>query len=385
MKLEGIRVLDLSRFLPGPWVGLTMADHGAEVIKIESPEGEPTRRLGAPIAGFSVYFRNTQRGKKSVTLNLKADEGREVLLRLAAQSDVVIESFRPGVMERLGLGYAAVRARSPRIVYCSLSAFGQAGAFAQRPSHDAGAQALAGVLSLGQALGKPPSLPTLPMADMALGSTALVGILMALLRREKTGTGDLVDVAMLDSLMAWTPHILGSVIAEHRAPDLASERLYGGAAFYNVYRTADGRHLVLSGAEMNFVENLLTALGRPDLVAACRLPWGPAQDPVKRFLEATFATKSLEEWDRWLADKGVCYAPVLDLQEAWHSDALRERGMVFAGEDGVENLGTPIHFRDEPGEPSAKCARQGAHTDEILERLGYDAAARERLHATGVV
>ena len=249
-----------------------MADHGAEVIKIESHEGEPTRRLGPPIAGFAAYFRNTQRGKRSLTLNLKADEGREIFLRLAQEADVIIESFRPGVMERLGLGYDAIRARAPRMVYCSLSAFGQTGPLAQHPSHDAGAQALTGVLSLGQADGKPPSLPTLPIADIALGSAALIGILMALLRREKTGQGDFVDVAMVDALMSWTPHILSTVIAEGRAPDLATERLYGGAAFYNVYRTADDKYIVLAGAEMNFVENLLNALGRPDLIAVCRLP-----------------------------------------------------------------------------------------------------------------
>lgn len=385
MKLEGIRVLDLSRFLPGPWVGLTMADHGAEVIEIESHEGEPTRRLGPPVAGFSVYYRNTQRGKKSLTLDLKAEEGREIFLRLAQDSDVIIESFRPGALDKLGLGYDALRVRAPRIVYCSLSAFGQSGSLALRPSHDVGAQALTGVLSLGQTDGKPPSLPTMPTADIAMGSAALIGILMALLRREKTGQGDYVDVSMIDALMSWTPHILGSVIAEGRAPDLAHERLYGGSAFYNVYRTSDGKHIVLSGSEMNFVETLLNALGRPDLIALCRLPPGPAQDPVKRFLQETFLTRTRDEWDRWLADKRVCYAPVLGLDEAWGQEMLRERGFLVKGDDGVENLGTPITFRNEPGKPSCRLAAQGANTDEILERLGYDETARARLRAAKVV
>ncbi len=385
MKLEGIRVLDLTRFLPGPWVAVTMADHGAEVLKVESHEGEPTRRLGPVVAGFTAYFRNTQRGKKTITLDLKSAEGREIFLRLALECDVLIESFRPGVMQRLGLGYETLREAAPRLVYCSISAFGQAGSLAQRPSHDAGAQALTGVLSLGESGDRPPSLPTLPTADIAVGSSALIGILMALLRREKTGRGDLVDVAMTDALLSWMPHIVGRVVAEGRAPDLATERLYGGAAFYNVYRTADGKHLVLSGAEMNFVENLLNALGRPDLIAACRLPPGPAQDPVRSYLEATFATRTRDEWDRWLADKGVCYAPVLDLAEAWGSPVLRERGMIFTGDDGVENIGTPIRFREEPGRPSQKLPAHGANTDEILERLGYAAAARARLRAAKVV
>ena len=384
MKLDGIRVLDLSRFLPGPWVGLTMADHGAEVIKIESLEGEPTRWLGPPIEGFPAYFRNTQRGKLSMTLNLKSAEGKEIFMELAETSDVIIDSFRPGVMDRLGLGYSAVKARSPRIVYCSLSAFGQTGPLAQRPSHDVGAQALTGVLSLGRSGGRAPSLPTLPMADIALGSAALIAILMALFKREKSGEGDNIDVAMIDTLMSWTPHILSTVLHEDRPPDLAMERLHGGAAFYELYKTADGQYIVLSGAEMNFVENLLNALGRPDLIEICRASWGPAQEPVKTFFTATFLTKTRDEWDQWLSDKGVCYAPVLDMKEAWHSRVLRDRGMIVAGADGVENLATPIKFEAEPGKPSFECADLGEHTDEILERLGYDKAARAALHGAKV-
>lgn len=384
MKLEGIRVLDLSRFLPGPWIGLTMADHGAEVIKIESFEGEPTRHLGPPIEGFPAYFRNTQRGKLSMKLNLKSEEGCEIFMRLAEQSDVIIDSFRPGVMTRLGLGYDAVKARVPRIVYCSLSAFGQTGPLSQRPSHDVGAQAMTGVLSLGRTDGRPPSLPTLPMADIALGSAALIAILMALLKREKSGQGDYIDAAMIDTLMSWTPHILSSVLHEGRAPELDKERLHGGAAFYNVYRTKDDKYLVLSGSEMNFVENLLKALGRPDLIEVCKLPYGEAQAPVKRFLEETFATKTRDEWDRWLQDKSVCYGPVLDMNEAWQSPVLRERGMIVKGPDGVENLATPIRFREEPGVPSFECAALGQHTDELLERVGYDAEARAKLHAAKV-
>lgn len=384
MKLDGVRVLDLSRFLPGPYMGQMMADHGAEVIKVESHEGETTRRLGPEVEGFPIYFRNTQRGKLSLKLNLKAEAGREIFLRLAEQSDVIIDSFRPGVVDRLGIGYEDVKARAPGIVYCSLSAFGQSGPHAQRPSHDMGAQALTGVLSLSQTEDGAPSMPTLPIADVALGSAALIAIVMALFRREKTGKGDFIDAAMVDTLMSWTPHILSPVLGEDKAPDLSSERLYGGAAFYNIYRTKDDRHVVLSGAEMNFVENLLNALERPDLIEICRRPWGPAQDPVKDFLAATFATRTRDEWDAWLRDKGVCYAPVLDLHEAWQDDNLRAREMVLTGEDGVEHLGTPIKFREEPGCASHQVPGHGEHTDALLERLGYDAAEISELKRTGV-
>ena len=384
MKLDGIRVLDLSRFLPGPYIGLLMADHGAEVIKVESFEGEPTRELGPAIKGHSAYFRNTQRGKLSLRLNLKSSEGLEIFLRLADQADVIIDSFRPGVVDRLGIGYDAISERNERIVYCSLSAFGQDGSLAQRPSHDVGAQAITGTLSLMQTGGRAPSLPASPTADVALGSLALVGIMMALYRREQTGQGDFVDMSMTDSLMSWNPHIVSNVLVEGRPPELERERLYGGAAFYNVYQTKDGRHLVLSGAEMNFVENLLTALERPDLIEVCQRPWGPEQDPVKDFLTETFAARSLAEWNDWLADKGVCYAPVLDMNEAWQEPYLRERGMVAAGADGVERLGTPVKFKAEPGLPSDKLAELGGDTDALLERLGYDAAERLRLKTEGV-
>lgn len=383
MKLEGIRVLDLSRFLPGPWVGMTMADHGAEVIKIESHAGEPTRHLGPRINGFSAYFRNTQRGKQSLVLDLKAPEGKDIFRKLAAESDVVIDSFRPGVMDKLGLGYDAVRVLNSRIVYASISAFGQTGPLAQQPSHDVGTQALAGVLSL-RASGEP-ALPELPVSDIAVASNALIGILMALLRREKTGQGDWVDVAMADALFSWMPHILGPVIERGESPDLARERLYGGAAFYEVYRTRDGGHLVLSGAEMDFVENLLKALGRPDLIDVCRRSWGPEQEPVKAFLRATFATRTRDEWDRWLADKDVCYAPVLDLHEAWQHLAERHNGMVLKGDDGVDNVGTPIRFRREPGRPRLRFAEQGADTGRILQWLGYDARAVAGLRERKVV
>jgi crotonobetainyl-CoA:carnitine CoA-transferase CaiB-like acyl-CoA transferase len=384
MKLEGIRVLDLSRFLPGPYIGLMMADHGAEVIKIESFDGEPTRNLGTKIKGHTAYFRNTQRGKSSLRLNLKAPDGLEIFRRLADESDVIIDSFRPGVVDRLGIGYEAIQERNPRIVYCSLSAFGQHGTQAQRPSHDVGAQAITGTLSLMQGEGREPCLPPAPAADIAMGSLALVGIMMALYRREQTGLGDFVDMAMTDCLMSWNPHVINDVLVKERAPELENERLFGGAAFYNVYRTKDGRHLVLSGAEMNFVENLLTALERSDLIELCRKPWGTAQEPVKAFLTETFASRSLAEWNAFMSEISVCYAPVLDLHEGWQQPSMRERGMIAPGADGVERLGTPVKYAAEPGQPSDKLAELGEDTDDILERLGYDAAERQRLIDTGV-
>jgi crotonobetainyl-CoA:carnitine CoA-transferase CaiB-like acyl-CoA transferase len=317
-------------------------------------------------------------------LNLKTPQGVEIYLRLAAGCDVVIDSFRPGVADRLGIGYTAIQGMNPAVVYCALSAFGQSGPLAARPSHDLGAQALTGTLSLTQSDGRGPSLPASPTADVALGSLGLAAIMMALFRRERSGAGDFIDMSMTDSLISWNPHIVSTVLAADAPPDLDTERLYGGAAFYNIYRTADARYLVLSGAELNFAENLLTALGRADLVRLCRAPWGPAQAPVKDFLRDTFATRSLADWDEWLADKGVCYAPVLNLHEAWQQPFFRDGGMIAPGADGIERLGTPLKFLHEPGQPSEKLAELGADTERILEQLGYDARDRAKLRDAGV-
>ena len=219
MKLEGLKVLDLSLFLPGPHLTMMMADHGADVIKIEPPQGEPVRSVGLRQNGHSVWFRNTHRNKRCITLNLKMAEARTAFLALARDADVIVEAFRPGIVDRLGVGYAAVSAINPRIVYCSISAFGQHGPLSQSPAHDLAVQAEAGLLSVNLGADGQPAMPGLPAADMAASLMALSGILMALLRREQTGRGDYLDIAMYDSLLAWTPNVMGPVFAEDRAAD----------------------------------------------------------------------------------------------------------------------------------------------------------------------
>ncbi|MDB5591228.1 CoA transferase [Enterovirga sp.] len=368
MKLEGLLVLDLSRFLPGPYIAMCMADHGAEVIKIESRDGEPTRTLGPDVGGQTVYFRNTQRGKKSCELDLKSEAGLAAFHELARRADVIVESFRPGVARRLGIDYEAIRAINPRIVYCALSAFGQTGPRAQRPSHDLGAQAISGVLSLARGTDGRPVMPALPMADISLALTGLSAILMALLRRGTTGEGDFIDVSMLDTLMTWTAPIAHDALGSGTPPRLETERLYGGAAFYNIYETADGKFLVLSGSEHKFAETLLTALGRPDLVGLCRQPAGPVQDPVRAFLTETFRTRSRDEWDAYLSQLDVCYAPVNDLAEGLLQPTLREREMILEEPDGTLRIGTPFKFAREPGRVATRGPSQGEHTAEVIGR-----------------
>ena len=368
MKLTGYRVLDLSQFLPGPMLTQMMADHGAEVIKIEPPTGEPVRTVGYRANGESVWFRNTHRGKKSVVLNLKDPADVAAFLELARGADVVIEAFRPGVVDRLGIGYEAVRAVNPGIVYASISAFGQTGPEARRPAHDLAIEALSGVVSLNLGNDGKPANPHMPVADMAGSFTALAGVLMALLRRERTGEGDYLDISMQDSTMAWLPNVTGPVFAENRAPRVKEERSFGGYAFFSIYETADGGHVALGGVEHKFVENLLHALGRPDLIpVACGGP-GPGQAPVKAFLAETFRSRSRAEWEDWFRDKDVCFAPVLDLHEAFHQPQVAARAMLLKDPDGNLHIGTPIKYRQEPGTIRFDLPAQGAHTAEILGR-----------------
>ena len=359
MKLEGLRVLDLSLFLPGPYLTLALADHGAEVIKIEPRgEGDPTRHLGLSDGPSTVYFRNLNRGKKSVVMDLKDAGEREALLRMAETADVFVESFRPGVVDRLGVGYEQLRRRNPGIVYCSISAFGQDGPYRDRPAHDLAVEALSGVLSLNLGEDGRPTIPALPLADLLSSLNGLAGILMALFRRQRTGQGDFVGIAMHDSMLAGLANILGPTLAENRQPVARHERTTGGSAFYRLYETADGRHLALGGQEMKFVKNLLGALGRPELAPLCERP-GPHQKPAMDFLEHTFKAKTLAENLAFLSELDVCYAPVNTLPEALEAAADK----LVTDELGRRHLAPPIRFRDEPARPSLREPKLGEHDD----------------------
>jgi crotonobetainyl-CoA:carnitine CoA-transferase CaiB-like acyl-CoA transferase len=384
MKLEGIRVVDLSLFLPGPAMTQVMADHGAEVIKVESHEGEPNRRIGPERDGVSVYFANTHRGKKSLTLNLKSPVGVEALLRLAATADVLVESFRPGVVDRLGIGYAAVSARAEKIVYVSISAFGQTGPYRNRPAHDLAVEAMSGVLSVNLGWDDRPWAPAIACADMLASNMALSGVLMALLRRQTTGKGDYLDIAMMDALIASLPNGYGLPMTEQCQPVAKHERTWGGNALYRIYETRDGKFVALGGAELKFASNLLGALGRADLIPLCRLPPGPGQDPVRDFLTETFLTRTQTEWVDWMAGRDIAFAPVKSLRDGLDDPQTRHRAMLVEDQRGWEHLGIPIKFADEPGKVWFDPPAHGQHSEEILRALGYSDAELAAMKADGV-
>ncbi len=386
MKLEGLRVLDLSLFLPGPLMTQFMADHGAEVIKVESlHEGEPNRHIGAKRDGVSVYFANTHRGKKSLALNLKNPQGVEILMRLAEKSDVLVEAFRPGVVDRLGIGYQQVAARAPRIVYASIAAFGQSGPYRDMAAHDLATEAMTGVLSLNRGSDGKPAIPAIASADMLASMMTLSGVLMALYRRKETGRGDYLDMAMADSLLACLPNNMGVAMTERRQPVLKEERALGGNALYNIYETKDGDFIVLAGQELKFAKNLLEPLGRPDLVKLCELPPGAGQDPVRDFLISIFRKKTKKEWIEWFQGRDVAFAPLKTLPEVLEDPHFKARGMVTKDARGWDHLGAPIKFSDEPARPNFQAPAHGQHTREILSGLGYGETDVEKLVSEEIV
>jgi crotonobetainyl-CoA:carnitine CoA-transferase CaiB-like acyl-CoA transferase len=368
MKLQGVRVIDLSVFLPGPYLTLAMADHGAEVIKVESPgEGDPGRHIGLSDGPSTVFFRNLNRGKKSIVVDLKDHRERDRLLTLCESADVLVESFRPGTVDRLGVGYEVVKARNPGIIYCSISAFGQEGPFRGRPAHDLALEAESGLLSITLGGDGKPAMPGIPIADVVAGLQGLSGVLMALFRRQQTGIGDYIDISMHDVTLGAMLNVLGPTLAEDRQPVAAHERTTGGAALYRSYETSDGRYLVLAGQEPKFINNLLGALGRTDLAHLCLRGPGPHQQPVIDFLTETFRQKSLTEWERYLETLDVCFGRVNTLPEALAHQNLDARKMILRDELGRRHIAPPIRFRQEPASPVLQEPRLGEHTGATVD------------------
>jgi crotonobetainyl-CoA:carnitine CoA-transferase CaiB-like acyl-CoA transferase len=363
MKLEGVKVLDLSAFLPGPHMTMMLSDHGANVIMVEPDNGlgEPARAMGEKyMDGTSVWFANIARGKRSYKVNLKDPDQHAEFLKLAAEADVIVEAFRPGVVKRLGVDYDAIKAINPGIIYCSISAFGQDGQYRDKPAHDLVVQAMAGTADLTRSMEGKPALTPMPSADMTASLHALSGILMALYRRTQTGEGDYLDISMYASLLSWVPNVTGAVFADDRQPDRNEMRSFGGNAFVNIYETKDGRHIVLGGSEPKFVANVLNALGKPELIDDMKKPVGQ-QEVVKKFLTETFKTQTQAEWEIIFADIDCCWSTIRTL----HKSLTEEGAPVLTDEGDKRHINNPIRFQNEPAQLSFDLPEFGEHTDEL--------------------
>ncbi|MEM1380646.1 MAG: CoA transferase [Pseudomonadota bacterium] len=389
MKLEGLTVIDLSAFLPGPHMTMTMADHGADVIMVEPANGlgEPVREIGEKTAdGLSVWFRNIARGKRSLKINLKDPRGHALFMGLAKTADVVVEAFRPGVVKRLGIDYAALSSVNPRLVYCSISAFGQTGPWAQKPAHDITVQAHAGLVDLNRGLtDDKPAMPNVPFADASASLMALSGILMALYRRERTGRGDYIDLSMFDAALAWTPNVLGPTFAEGRAPEPKSMRSFGGAAMYNIYQTSDQKYIVLGGSELKFAKNLLEAFGRSDLIDFAKQPPGPLQDPLKAFFRRAFEEQTLDYWRDFLEPIDCCWSWARTLKEVFEDPVVEQRGMMLRDDEGHRHVGPAIRFTDEPAQPNLTTPQYGQHSEEVAREAGCSVEVITAMKRQGVI
>ena len=385
--LEGVRVIDLSRLFPGPFATQLLADYGADVVKVEEPgRGDYMRGFTPLLRGRSLFFLNLNRNKRSVAVNLKHPGGREVLLRLVERADVLVESFRPGVMERLGLGPEVLLKRNPRLVYCSVTGYGRTGPYAHRAGHDLNYLAVAGALGLNRDRDGRPVIPAFQVADVGGGAlNACVGILMALLARERTGRGQVVDAAMVDGVATWLTYAW----SHHQAGTSREERhICGEYPCYNVYRTSDGGYLAVGALEPKFWERLCRHLGRPEWVPL-QFATGVDRDRLFDELRAIFRSRTRDEWVRELEDVDCCVAPVLDVHELASEPHWRERGLVrrvdVPGLGTLEALGFPVGLSATPPAVRRPPPRLGEHTADVLAEAGLGSDEVARLAREGVV
>lgn len=375
--LDGIRVLDLSRLLPGPYCSMVLADHGAEVLALED------RRF----LQDDLFFRDLYRNKRHMTLNLKSEKGLSIFFELAADADVLIEGFRPGVVDRLGVGYETVSKRNPKIIYCSISGYGQEGVASQSAGHDVNYLSRAGILNCIGEVGGAPVIPAVQIADIAGGAmNGVIGILLALYERERSGKGQHIDISMTDGLLGLLtlPNVLEKATgAEQRRSESMLSHRYG---CYNTYETADGRYIALGAVENRFWGNLCKILGLEEYVAL-------QYDEDKRVeiisrLRTIFKEKDLDYWETTLADADVCYSKVQNMEEVFADPLFQERHMVIdlKGAEGLEKtFGVPVKLGRTPGAITSPPRTFGENTRDVLAELGYTGEEIQALFDAGVV
>ena len=376
--LSDIKVLDLSRLLPGGFCSLLLADFGADVLKVEDTgmgdyvRWSPPYHEGAEDSAKSALFLSLNRGKRSIRLNLKDESGREALLRLVREHDVLLESFRPGVMERLGVGYERLREENPGLVYCAITGYGQDGPYTARSGHDMNYLGLGGLLGLTGDPGGPPVQSAGQIADLGGGALmAAFGILAALRERDRSGQGQMVDVSMFDGSLAWLAMVAARYLADGQTPERGHLELAGGLLCYRPYACKDG-WVTLGALEPKFWQAWCRGVGREDLIEKqFERPGSDAHAEVER----VFGERTREEWHAFAEQHDCCLEPVLDLGEALESELVRAREMVVEieqpGTDGVKLLGVPVKLSRTPGAPAGPGPSLGEHTREVLAGVGY--------------
>jgi alpha-methylacyl-CoA racemase len=381
--LSGIRVLDLTRLLPGNYCTLLLSDLGAEVVKVEEPgQGDYIRWTPPMIDGEGAIHRALNRGKRSVTLNLKEPEGARLFLGLAERADAVVESFRPGVMDRLGLGYEALSEANPRIVYAAITGYGQDGPYRDRVGHDIDYIGYAGLLHATGTPNGPPVLPAVQVGDLGGGMAAATGIAAALADAARSGRGRFVDVSMLDVVTSWMAVPVAWYLGTGQVPVRGGLPLTGGLACYRVYATSDGKHLAVGALEPRFWRALCRALDIEELVDGHLDP--SRQDEIAGRLEGTFRTRTRDEWVEELADLETCVGPINDVAEALEDPQVSHRGGL-AVEGGDPPLGPGPAIRLSDHDPDIRRAPSlGEHTVEVLGGLGLSSEEVGDLRARGV-
>ncbi len=394
LPLDGLTVLDLSRLLPGPFCSLLLADFGADVIKVEDTgvgdyvRWSPPHYEGADETARGALFLALNRGKRSIRINLKSAQGKEVLLRLARDADVLLESFRPGVLDRLGVGYQALREHNPRLIYCAITGYGQDGPNRDRSGHDINYLGLNGMLGLTGDGDGPPVQAAGQIADIGGGSLmAAVGILVALRERERSGEGQLVDCSMFDGALSWLAMVAAETFATGRAPRRGELQLAGRFTCYRPYQCADG-YVSLGALEPKFWQAWCEGVGREDLLA--HQFDAPGSD-AHRAVSEIFRQRTRDQWRAFASESDCCLEPILELDEVLDSELVRAREMIVSmqqpgSERPVRLLGTPVKLSRTPAQPGRSPGPAlGEHTDDVLGQAGYSEAEIAGLHESGAI
>jgi crotonobetainyl-CoA:carnitine CoA-transferase CaiB-like acyl-CoA transferase len=390
LPLSSLRVLDLTRLLPGPYCTMLLADFGAEVIKIEEPGlGDYARWYEPGWGEESALFTSLNRNKKSVTLNLKLEEGKIIFREMVRRADVVVESFRPGTMERLGLGYDTLKKINPGLIYCAVTGYGQDGPYADQAGHDINYLSYAGLLDLQGEKGRKPTPPAVQIADIGGGAMmAATGILLALLSRYHTGRGQKVDISMLDGVVSWMQTFLPHYLATGQEPRRGELTLSGELACYGVYETADQRYLAVGALEPKFWEVFCRGIEREDLIPRLNAP-PKEQEEMKRIIASVIRKRTLSDWMNVFAGKDACVSPVLTVAEMVRDPQVIHRQMIVDTEHpafGTVRLpGIPIKMSEAAGSIRAFAPSLGEHNREYLMELGYSEEEIDRLKKENII